>query len=80
MIGSRVLEPEQNHARPTPLRQSHDFTEIQIEGENDSVFSDSLLENLSIRKFMEIFLAQVPGIMPYLSEPCNNSQRDSHVG
>jgi len=79
VIGSRVLEPEQNHARATPFRQSYNFTEIQIEGEDDSAFSDSLLENLAIRKFVEVFLSQVSGIMPHLPQPFNSSERDSHV-
>jgi len=66
VVGSRVLEPEENHTRSIPLRQSHDFTEIQIESENDSVFSDRLHKNLAVRKFMETFLSQVASIMPYL--------------
>jgi len=80
VFGSGILEPEENHAGSIPFRQSYDLAEVQIEGENNSVFSNGLLEDLSVGKCMEMLLSKVLGVVPGLSQPFNNSQGNSHVG
>ena len=74
------MEPEQDHAYSIPFREGHDFTEVQIKGENDPVLSDGLLENLPIGQFVKIFFAQMFGVMPFLPQPFGHTQRDTHVG
>src|SRR5438874_1180112 len=49
-LAARVMEPEEDDADNLSCRRGDDFTEVQVERENDALLDKGLLEDLAVRQ------------------------------
>lgn len=63
MCGAGIVEPEENDARLPTLRQRCDFTEVEVERQDDPLLRGGLGEDLDIGGAMKALLAQVARIV-----------------
>jgi hypothetical protein len=63
MAGARVVQPEQNHTDHPAFRRRDDFTEVEVERQDDSVFDEPLLEDLAVGEAVQPFVSQMDRVV-----------------
>jgi hypothetical protein len=59
MAGACVVRPEQDHTHHAALRRRYNLAEIKIEREDDAVFDESLLEDVTVGEAMQPLVSQM---------------------
>lgn len=62
-----VGKPEQNDACESPTHQGRDLAEVQVEGENDPILRDGLLEDRRVRQPVQTLVPEMQRVVPFSS-------------
>jgi hypothetical protein len=74
VCGSGVVETENHYTHGASFRQRRDFSEIKIEGEDDSTLRNGLREDFTVRKAVKTLLAKVNRLVTLFSKPRNDAK------
>jgi hypothetical protein len=72
MSGTGVVEPKGEHGDGTTVGEGGDLAEIEVEPQQDTCFTGSLLENLAVREAMQVLIAEMDRVMSVLVEPLHH--------
>ena len=75
-----VFEPEEDDTPGTISRERGQIAEVEIEGEHDPIFCESLGKDLIVGGSVEPLLAEVKRVVPLAAEPLHDTHVDAHVG
>jgi hypothetical protein len=72
MLASGIAQSKHNDTCPTPFCQSRDLAEIEVKGQNHSIFSNTFVKDLSVGQSLQPFVRQMRYVVPMISEPLNH--------
>lgn len=74
-----VLKSEKHDLTGSVLERCCDLAEIEIRGQHDPVFRQSLREDFTVRHPMQSFCAKMNGIVTLAAEPLRDPDVEAHV-
>jgi hypothetical protein len=80
MSGTGVVERKEENGDGTTVGEGGDLAEIEVERQQDTCFTGSLLENLAVRQAMQLLIAEMDRVMSVLVEPLHHPDIRAHVG
>jgi len=75
----RVVQAKQDYAYPAATRERDNLTEVQIEGQNNSLLGYRLFEYLAVWHSLEPLVAKVNRIVSLGTQPFDNPLSNSHI-
>ncbi len=74
------MKPEDDNTPRTGSGKGHDFSEIKVKSEQDSLFGKRFFKNFPIGQLVQVLFAKMNRIMSLVSEPLDDPLGHSHIG
>src|SRR5579862_8327174 len=78
-VSPRIAQPKQDHADASSSASRNDLTEVEIECQHDALLPDRLLEDFSVREFLQPFVTEMDCFMTRCAQPFHDLLRYAHV-
>ena len=78
-FGPFIFQPKDDKAWQVLAADGRQIAEIQVKGQQNTVFASGLFQNFIVRKPLEILFPEVDDVMPLLPHPGNGFHGNPHV-